>query len=86
MRARLGIRWIVGVIARAMVGDAVFDLAKVLAGSVSDPLGFGARRRDAGELADRRECEGIVGECGGEQWQAAEARATRRRSWAVRGA
>src|SRR5689334_3834770 len=60
VRPRLGIRWIVGVIALAMVRYELFDLPKVLADRRLDPPSFGRWFHHTRQLAYRRVRQGSV--------------------------
>jgi hypothetical protein len=62
--AGLGVRRVGGAVAGLVTGGHLFDLAARLAGGGLDPGLLGRRRRDARELADRREMEGAAGERG----------------------
>ncbi len=72
MRACLGIPWIVGPVARPMVGNQLLDLAQVLVGRGLAPGSFGRGRRDARQFAHRREREFALRKGGRELRERAE--------------
>ncbi|HEX2688400.1 MAG TPA: hypothetical protein VHN14_17340, partial [Kofleriaceae bacterium] len=86
VRACLGVRRIVRPIARAMIGDELLDLAEVLAAGGREPrcLGRGVATRVSSRTAENASsppARAVVS-----SGRVPRARATRSRSWAVRGA